>query len=378
MIDYHFAKPKEYADYLQFANMVFSASTHTFGFDYATLIPKVYAPDADMAHIQAIAHDDVRGIVGLVACLPCDMQVQEQKLKTGYIGTVSVHPDARGEGHMKRLMAMQLEQMRTSGCDVAFLGGLRQRYEYFGFVPGGLRWLIEVSRANVKHALRDTPIDGISFIEIPSGSELEIQAAALHRQSPVHFDRKKGFRLTCASYHGYLYACLDKSKMIGYLVTNTAGTEIRELMTLDADRTDQLLKAWMVQHECSDLSLELADWRQTELRHLSTWAEDISLHHSEQVRILHYRPVLQAMLTFKASYTSLEDGDVAFEAEGQAFTIHVKDQIVTVTEDAIDPIHLDCLTAGRLFTSTFLMDGLPRTPRGWFPLPFYVSEPDKF
>ena len=60
-----------------------------------------------------------------------------ETLRVGCVGTVSVHLYSRGEGHMKILMAMMMDDARAKGCDLLMLGGARKRYNYFGFEQAG-------------------------------------------------------------------------------------------------------------------------------------------------------------------------------------------------------------------------------------------------
>ena len=75
--------------------------------------------------------------------VPLSLLVAGKPLRAAGIGTVSVHPYARGEGHMKKLMHMTLEECRENGADLAMLGGQRQRYEYFGFTQQEVNKILE-------------------------------------------------------------------------------------------------------------------------------------------------------------------------------------------------------------------------------------------
>ena len=94
MTVYRKAKPEEREAYIRFANMVFNDAGDPVKFE--TDIPKVYGPRVDCSHLQNIAVDDEKGIRGLVAVLPGQMYAGGESLKTGFVGTVSVHPEARG------------------------------------------------------------------------------------------------------------------------------------------------------------------------------------------------------------------------------------------------------------------------------------------
>ena len=151
MTEYRIAKPEEQAELTAFGSMVFSGEDETI--DFETLIPKEYAKDRNCAghHLLAVNEQGIRGMVGT---LPGSMHVGQYTLKTGYVGTVSVHPQARGEGHMKKLMALSLNRMQENGVDVSMLGGRRQRYAYFGYEPGGYEYHASFRPFTIRQAMR--------------------------------------------------------------------------------------------------------------------------------------------------------------------------------------------------------------------------------
>ena len=57
---------------------------------------------------------------------------------------------ARGKGYVRLLMAHCAEQMATEGYHLSVLGGIRQRYGYFGFEKCGRAATYHVNRSNVK------------------------------------------------------------------------------------------------------------------------------------------------------------------------------------------------------------------------------------
>lgn len=372
MVEYRKARPDERKAYIDFADMVFT----DVGFE--TAIPKVYGPDVDSAHMQDIAYDPERGIVGLVATLPNDLTVGEDVLKTGYIGTVSVHPEARGEGHMKKLMAMSIEEMRGNGTDIAFLNGQRQRYEYFGFVAGGTAWAFEVGYRNVRHALKNVCADGIEFTPILPGSDLEAQAEQLHAQQPIRFARPR-FAVHCMTYvSNRPYAAVQNGKFLGYLVCNDKKENLAELDAVSVEALDAIIKAWIQQSELKSLSFKLPDWKNEFVLHLNAYAEFVQRRPNISVQVFHRAKVLKALLTAKAGFARLADGAASYDIDGERFCVTVENGKVSVGECGENPLVLSGFDADKLFFYPHDYEGRPETPWGWFPLPMFAAAPDEF
>ena len=89
MTEYRVARPEEQAALTFFGSMVFSMDGEKT--DFETLIPKEYAKERNCAEHHLLAVNE-QGIRGMIATLPGVMHVGELELKTGYVGTVSVHP----------------------------------------------------------------------------------------------------------------------------------------------------------------------------------------------------------------------------------------------------------------------------------------------
>ena len=94
MITYRTAKPEEREAYIEFADMVFTDNGTDISFEAS--IPKVYGSHVNSADMHNLAVDDEKGIRGLIAVMPNELYAGGETLKIGFIGSVSVHPQARG------------------------------------------------------------------------------------------------------------------------------------------------------------------------------------------------------------------------------------------------------------------------------------------
>ena len=376
MVTYRKARPEEREAYIAFANMVFGGPDADESFE--KLIPKVYGSHIENAHIHNIAVDDEKGIRGLVAVLPNELYVGGETLRTGYVGTVSVHPDARGEGHMKKLMNMSQEEMLADGVDIAFLGGRRQRYEYFDYAKGGIRHHVEISKACVRHALKNVDASEVSFEEITKDSPWAAPAHALHEKKWIRFCRKpEAFVDICCSYFNHPWAILCHGEFVGYLVASMHKNEFAEIILKDQKMIDAVIKAWVEQND-TDVALSFAEWEKDALRHLNTYAEGVKITTNVQSCVLNPRRVLKVMLTAKAQYEKLADASMTFEIEKERFTVTVRDGKAEIEDGGEEPVCLNRLQASQLFAYPYDYEGRPEVPAGWFPLPIYKASPDSF
>ena len=155
MAIYRNAYKNEYNNIVKLADEVFNN-------DFQKLLPKTFYPEGTVTDITKVADDENGHIIAQVCVLPQQVNVDGIQLKTNYLGTVSVHQNNRGEGHMIKLMNMCLDEMQGK-YDMSVLGGRRQRYEYFGYTYGGEQWEYTVNIHNINHALKNIDSSEISF-----------------------------------------------------------------------------------------------------------------------------------------------------------------------------------------------------------------------
>lgn len=373
MIEYRKARPEERDAYVAFADTVF------LGDSFEQILPKVYAADADGAHMQTLAVDPEKGIRGMIGVMPGILHAGKDTLKTGFIGTVSVHPEARGEGIMKKLMSITLDDMRRDGVDMALLGGQRQRYEYFGYVQGGVEYEFRVGGGNVRHALKDVDSRNVKFEAVLAGSDLEKQLKALHETRPLYFERKD-FRTCCISYLNRLYAALLDGRAIGWIVCSGRNTreDISEIMADSCEHFDAVLKAWIEQNDLGYAVFTLPDSERRLVRHVSRYAGGTNYRHSASIRILNHANVIEKLLRVKAGYTHVADGKVSFDIDGERFSVEVTGGKVAIGECGENPVCLSQFEADMALLFPHDYEGKPPMPEGWFPLPAYAASPDSF
>lgn len=348
-----------------------------FGFDFRTLLPKVYGESPVMQASHYVA--DNGELKGLVAVLEERQTVGETVLKTGYVGSVCVHPDSRGQSLMKKLMNLANNGMAANGTDIAFLNGRRQRYQYYGFVPAGVTYSFCVSEDNIIHALGNIVVENIRFAEITSRSELEEKAREMYYLKPVHFERQE-FASLCCSYYQKPYAALEDGEFIGYVVTNSDKNCWVEVCVGDEKNFDLVVKAWMEQNKIRDLGIYLPEWECGLCRHLACYASGMSRGYSVQARIFRFKRVVEAYLKIKAHGVGISDGRMAFDIDDEQFEIIVNDSNVTVCEGGENPLRLTAYEANKLMLLPLEFEDAPKTPQGWFPLEICIAPnaPDAF
>lgn len=372
MMKYRKATPSEREEYIDLANYVFH-------FDFETLMPKAYDKNVDTSAMHMVAEDEKGRLRAQVAVFPETLTVCDDTLRACYLGTVSVHPRARGEGHMKVLMNMWLEELRDT-YDMVVLYGQRQRYEYFGFTLGGVKFKYFVGGANVRHALghvNDTEIRFSALFEVEGAESF---AHRINTARSAYVERNvQQLPLIFNTLHQKALGVLDKDKLIGYLVVNKAGDEISEFAMENTEDIARTIKAYMGYSKAERISICTPEYDMALNATLGSLAEDYVIETSDMYHILDFANVLKAYLTLKLKTIGLIHGEFSAIMDGQPVTARVDASGVTVERSAKQ----GAAVLNKQQSQALLLTQHSRymavdAPAGWFPLPLFWYMIDKF
>lgn len=378
MTEYRQALPQEEDDILDLANLTFSLVRQPC--DFKALIPKVYSrPGFYRNHVVAVRDGRLKAVVGL---LPFRLRLSTlSALKLGYVGSVSVHPYARGEGHMKALMQLILDSAKSQGMDMMVLGGQRQRYNYFGFESAGSVITYTISANNLRHALKDQDVSVYRFLPFAELDQEKLSALwqmqsiqALSGERPM-----KDFSLFMHTWQGKALAVMQSDVLLGYLYANKDSLFEWELQP--GESLLPVLKAFIAQEQLREIHIRLPLHRKEDMNALSQVAEGYEISDSCMLRVLEWQSTLQKLLAFKAGLLPLEDGEVVLEVIDKGkWLIKVLEGRPQVTLTQREPSLRLAENAAVLLLFSMqsrLLDD-SRLWCNWLPLYFSVPEADAF
>lgn len=386
MTEYRIAKPEEWEDCIELANYVFSTAHRPH--DFEKLIPRVYQAGPQMAQIHRVAVNEKGRIRAEIAVLPQKMVIGKNMLRAGYVGSVCVHPKARGEGHMKRLLGDWIRELEGD-CDLLILDGQRQRYSYFGFTPGSEKYVFCLDEANVRHGWKDDSLKAYTFSPLfEEGQEKDAAAFAgkLHEAKPL-FVVRDDIKTALATF-GEEAVCVRKNgERIGYLAV-CGENIIAEAEFLDEKEYLPALAAYLKETKREELQIFVPTYETEKAAALWKVAENVTQERcgSAMYRIYDFAKVLQAFLTLKAERTGISDGTWSAVLEGQPVTVVAADSVVSVRREAAPgAVTLNRREAQELLLSPFSeiesrkrRDVYGQIPSDWFPLPLYCYMADEF
>ena len=370
----------DFDEAIDFLNLVFGMyQPH----DFVNLLPALYRPtDEHMGHNLAIRrHGRIAAIVGM---FPISWHVGGRVLRLAGIGGVSTHARWRSGGLMRALMEECLRRMQADGCEASWLGGLRQRYRHFGYEVCGHHLAFTLSKRNATAAGMAPPI---RFEPLVDGDPARIaMAATLHEAQTARCVRlRQDFPLYLRNWHHKAQAALgDHGKMLAYLVTNGKGDYVPEVAAETPAVAFEVLRAWALQREGGDISIEVAPHEVELARRLGVWAEHVQVRPAANWQILQWQPLLGAMLALQQSCRPLPEGSVVIRpGASRPLRLSVRDGHATCTPTDDRP-DVDAETStlmralfGPLRPSQVIpLPGAACALEGWCPLPLYLPRQD--
>ena len=139
--------PAEFPDFVRWLARCYGHSVDFF----PSVYPHRYRGDPDACHAFYVIEKN-GAIVSHVGLFPCELAVHGATVRVAGIGGVATDPAERGQGHMTRLLDHAICAMREQGFHASALGGLRSRYNRFGWERSGPECAIRFTRQSMQQS----------------------------------------------------------------------------------------------------------------------------------------------------------------------------------------------------------------------------------
>ena len=383
---------------LDFANMVFGMEYGRT--DFASLLPKAYAPERCGIPVHHMIMEENR-LRALIDVYPLTLRLKGKSgctVSAAYVGTVSVHPNARGRGYMIELMKRVEEDARSQGCALLILDGDRHRYQHYGYEHEGIRYRFQIGTGNIRHCCAaiysdsDMASPAYSFEELDRQSPYLDMLYALYQNRLVTARPREDFWYCLQSYQASAYAILRDGRPVGYMSISSEEKNVTEIEMEDVQELPRVLYDLMTGFDTEQLCVSVGMDETDKAGQLEKACGYCDLSMSHQIRILDYESVLSFLLEWKRQYGSPAAGEYVLGVQNaetgsvEKYLLSVAEEIsVSRTDQAADTV-LGELDLVRILTTSFCFaeqqkgarSKIRNAPAGWFPLPFYLPEADTF
>lgn len=275
MATIYWAAPEEKQEIIDFIDLVFSKAHKPH--DFATLLPKAYGVNGDATEHHVVVRENER-IVAVQLCYPVRMRIGDKAHTILGIGSVSTHPNVRGKGYLRMMMEMADQRAKELGAAVAVLSGQRQRYQYYGFDHGGYQLLAKLEPVNVRHAMRDVPVDGLMLAPMEQ-AHVPFALELMQRDACYCERTQENFIAVLRTWMNQPFVILRDGKMIGYAALRPESKDycwIAELKLDDEADFPAVMKMLSLQFG-GQMEIGAAPWERVRARWLSSVCEEYNV-----------------------------------------------------------------------------------------------------
>ncbi len=347
---------------------------------FRAILPKMCVPDDEHMHKHLAVRrgGKLRAVLGIY---PLPVIIGGRRLMCSTVGNVATHPDEQGKGYMTMMLNEAMKGLDEIGADLSRLGGLRQRYNRWGYERAGMNYSFSLTARNVKLSGHES---GITFRAMERGG-----LDALHTAEKLFYTGKiacdrlddENFWLSMIAWQNSGYAAYLDGRMIGYLVTKD-GSSIAEAFAETPELYRDMLFAWLRTNDKSGISFSLAPWQPEEVRLMSAVCESYSVGSPCHFKIIHWDTVADALIRLEASYTALAKGELILGIEDWG---NLRLYVDETGAGAEKTDRAASLTLDRLEATRFLFGTLPPCCTGeaseaanaWLPLPLSWNLQDR-
>lgn len=370
-------RPGQMPEIIEFAKRAFS--TPQMPVDFPRLLPKLYGLDKSTEDCHTLLYNG-HVLEGMYALRVISVQAAGLPLRVGWIGTVAVSPEARGKGHLQRLMEHANLRLEQLGCDLGVLGGHRQRYQRFGYEYAGTQWEFELDGRN----LRQVCAGKYRLQRLAPDSPFLHRISCQHSEKPIFCQRPETelYDILC-SWQAVPWVILKGGEYAGYCTVEMEDKNaiLREFCPLDGADALPVCRAALRDLECEGMQIVLPPWPGREQKTLAAAAGRVRLAENHNYRVVHWQPVLQAAAAVRQVVgPPMADGALQFALqEGPALELRVEKGRVELEQKAQRPSReWQPQQAVRLLLGpdSALADPGCAIPPGWLPLPLSFSWQD--
>ena len=397
-MEYCIATDNDKEEIIEFINKVFEFPAKNL--DFRTLIPKVYGDDKGVNEIHHLVKEDGK-IAAVIAVYEREYRIGDRRLKTGYIGSVSVDADKRGKGYMKLLMKKAEEAMREKGISLAMLSGDRNRYGYFGYEVGGLRLKFEFEKRNITHTI-GWGLDEVQLVQINDTDGINDDIYSLYEKGRVCACMRDEFYERSLTWDSILYAVKNGEKTMGYVVTSKDHYLVREIELNDWSFLLSVIRSLMIMGGKEQLVVYTLTWEYEKNMAMQQACEQYAILPACSYKVLDYKKTIEALLALQMECGKVSDDIFTIEIDGRCcYRIEVNDGNVQVNEiayakanketaDNFRTVNIfetpDITVSGRAFISAFMSPAYylyekkakRAYPTGWLPFVFAPAIVDEF
>ena len=369
----------DYEEVLDVMNRSFTTPTHVA--DFEKHLPIMWAREHDyMARHFGIREDGK--LIAVVGVYPLPVNIAGHELLFSTMGNIGTLQEARGKGCMKLLLAAAMEELERIGADASRLGGLRSRYNRYGYDHAGVTYHFTLTRRNVdenppakKLTLRLIEQDDTEAVAFARSCQ---QRGGVYALRKTHLD----FYLSMRAWEHQPYLAVDENgEPAGYVCLSPDGKAAAEAGSREGVSVLDVIAAALLHNDVPSVRFQLSPADQEQVQDAFRVCEGWNLQPASMFKIMNWDRVTQALFDLACSMRPMPDGTATIGIRDWGnLKITVKDQKAAVerTEEPAE-LTVDHRTATQMLFGPLQPVIYPAGSvlASWLPLPLGWNGQDR-
>lgn len=376
-------KANDYNELLDFYNLVFTKQNARL-MDFTKELPAMWIRDDEYMRRHFVIRENGK-IVSSVGVYPMKTYIAGEEFIFSTLGNVATHPDCEGRGYMKTLMSSAIGELAEIKADAARLGGLRQRYNRYGFESCGSEIHFSFTERNKKILCAEVN-DRLKFREVFQADEKALKfISSLGKEGIwVDYGSDFGYRATflaLTAWNNRIFVAEDAfGNPVSYLCAFPDAGNLSRIFAKDEETLMQTVCSWQ-RFTGKTVEFTLAPWQVKEINTFYPVCEGCYVNSPSMFKIINWQKIVLALMKLKSSYAELPDGEfiLGIECYGNLrLKMHGGAAFCEKTEKEAE-FKADALTASRLLFGPLSADcfAFSNTAKSWFPLPLSWNTQDR-
>lgn len=367
---------KDYDEALYVMNTSFSREGAPA--EFREKLPIMWTREKDYMQLHFGVREDGK-LKAIIGAYPLPVRVAGRELLFSTVGNVGTLPESRGQGFMKMLLAEAMRELDRIGADVSRLGGLRSRYNRFGYDHCGTAYHFRLTARNVGEKPSRA---AYTFREIGRDDQAGLDFARFcHRRAGMYAVRRTDtdFYMSCRAWRNRPYLALDAAgKSVGYLCASEDGAAVAEQGVASGSPVDMLAE-WLQCRGLEQVNFRLAPYETEAVTDALARCEGWSVSDPSMFKIIHWDTAAEAFLALRAQMAPLPDGEFRLGIEDWGtLTLKVQAGIPYAQRTADAPeLTLDRLAAARFLFGPMKLPVANPAAQAWLPLPLSWNGQDR-
>ncbi len=363
---------ENYDEIIGLMNAVFSRKNGR-EMNFELELPKMCVRDEESMRKHFGIFEDGK-LVSCIGVYPFETMVYGQKLLFATMGNLVTHWDYEGKGYMTALLKRATQELTDLDVNVARLGGLRSRYNNYGFEACGQRYGFTFTSKNREKkfpALKDD----IEFkkVEKDDKEALDFITKLYNKNEIAVLRTKENAFVSATAWKNKIYVAIRKNSFVGYLCADEVGTRVAEAFAIESSVYRDMLCAW--QKKCdNEIYFSLQPHQIDLARIFVPVCEQFYIGSPCHFYIRNWDKVVDAFMKLKASYSRLTKGELCIEIKAYGVIKVFVDENGVGCERTNKTPHLsmDRLESARYIFGPYppiVTDKADTLAQSWFPLP---------